>query len=330
MKVLVTGATGYVGHNLTLELARQGYDVNILVREPRSKFIPVHHRIKIFRGDILDKGSIIPSMTDCERVFHVAATVRLYSSKPSLFFDVNVEGTRHILDTALETGVKKLVFTSTCGVIGPSLNKPMAETDPRITGFNNDYELSKFLAERLLTEYVGRGLDAVIASASKVFGPGIETHPLSVNSLISRFIHRRLTICPGPSTLLSNYVFIDDLVQGHLQAMERGKAGEKYILGGENLSYDQFFEVLRRLSGTRGKPMHVSKTIARIYGHWHFLQHKIRGREPFFSGRGVHQVFCNKSFDCSRAINELQYRITPFANAAEQTIHFLKNNKHVH
>jgi nucleoside-diphosphate-sugar epimerase len=323
MKVLVTGATGYVGHNLALTLAQQGNEVNILVRNPDSVSIPRHRHIRVFKGDITEKISIVPAMKGCERVFHTAALVRLYANKPSSFYDVNVEGTRHVLDVALDTGVKKFAFTSTCGVIGPSLNKPMSETDPRITGFSNDYDLSKFLAEKLVIDYAGMGLFTVIASATKVYGPGIETHSLSVNSIVRRFIQGKITFCPTPDNLLSNYVFIDDLVKGHIQAAEKGKSGEKYILGGENLSYADFFQTLRNVSDRKGILLPVSKSLARFYGRWHFIQAKLQRKEPFFNSKGVNQIFCNKSFDCSKAIQDLGYTITPFARAIQTTIHFL-------
>jgi nucleoside-diphosphate-sugar epimerase len=325
MKVLVTGATGYVGHNLALTLAKQGNVVNILVRNPRSVFIPKHRHIHVFTGDITEKQSILPAMIGCERVYHTAALVRLYASKPSSFFDINVEGTRHVLDVALDTGVEKFIFTSTCGVIGPSLNKPMSETDPRIAGFSNDYDLSKFLAERIVTDYASLGLFTVIASVAKVYGPGVETHPLSVNSIIRQFIKGKITFCPSPGGLISNYVFIDDLVKGHIQAIENGKSGEKYILGGENLSYANFFQILRNVSGIKGTLLPISKNLAMLYGGLHFAQAKLQRKEPFFTAKGVNQIFCNKSFDCSKAMQELGYSITPFASAVEQTIHFFKN-----
>ncbi len=325
MKVLVTGATGYVGHNLALTLAQQGNEVNILVRNPSSVFIPGHRHIHVFTGDITEKVSILPAMRGCERVFHTAALVRLYASKPSSFYDINVEGTRHVLQVALDTGVRKFIFTSTCGVIGPSLNKPMNETDPRIAGFNNDYDLSKFMAERLVADYAKLGLFTVIASVAKVYGPGVETHPLSVNEIIRRFIQGKVSFCPSPGDLVSNYVFIDDLVKGHIQAIENGKSGEKYILGGENISYANFFQTLRTISGVKGTLLPISKTFARVYGGWHFIQAKLQRKEPFFTARGVNQIFCNKSFDCSKATQELGYSITPFASALEQTLHFFKN-----
>ena len=322
MKVFVTGATGYVGYNLALTLAQQGNRVHILVRNPQSAFIPEHSNINVFTGDITKKETIGFAMQGCEQVFHTAALVKLYATRPADFYDINVEGTRNVLEAALQTGVKKFIFTSTCGVFGPSLNEPMRETDPRIKGFDNDYDLSKFLAEKLVMEYAKKGLFTVVVSASKVFGPGIETHPISINGTIKRFMEGKPSFCPSPSHFISNYVFIDDLVKGHILAMEKGTSGEKYILGGENLSYATFYQTIRN-AGASGSLIPIPKNIASLYGYWHVIHSKMMGKEPFFNAKSVNNIYCNKSFSCSKAINELGYTITPFALALQSTIQFL-------
>ena len=328
MKVLVTGATGYVGHNLSLALAQDGNEVNILVRNPKSANIPRHPRIHIFTGDVTKKETIGVGMQGCEKVFHAAALVQFCARKPSAFYDINVDGTRNMLDAALEYGVKKFVFTSTGGVIGPSLNKPMTESDPRITGFNNDYDLSKFLAEKLVIDYATTGLHSIVATATKVYGPGIETHPLSLNGVIRRFIEGKIGFCPSPADFIANYVFVDDLVRGHIQASEKGRRGEKYILGGENLTYHNFFKILRNISGKKSRIVPVSKKVISMYGACHFMKARLFHREPFFNSKAVSQIFCHKSFSSSKAMEELGYTITPFSAALQQTIHSLKNKIH--
>ena len=178
-------------------------------------------------------------------------------------------------------------------------------------------------------EYAKTGLFTVIASLSKVFGPGIETRPVSVNEVVRKFIAGKISFSPSPGSLLSNYVFIDDSVQGHLFAMEKGKSGEKYILGGENLTYKEFFEILRKVSGKKGNLFYAPKNIAKIYGWLYYSQSRLQGKDPHFSGKDVGHIYCNKSFSCSKAEKELGYIITPFPEALEKTIHFLKNQNHV-
>ena len=328
MKILITGASGYVGNRMAHTLADMGNEVHAIVRSASAKELLQHPGIVVFRGDIQDKESLLIAMKGCGQVYHTAAMVRLWAKDPSVFYKVNVDGTRNVLDTAVETGVKKLVFTSTCGVIGPSLNQPMNEKDPRIAGFDNDYDLSKFLAEKLVAEYSKKGLFTVIASASKVYGPGIETHPLSVNNVIRRFVLGKITFCPSPENLVSNYVFIDDLIHGHILAIENGTSGEKYIIGGENLSYTEFFQTISKVSGKTGRLIRGTKNIGRLYGLCHFLYSKLLHKEPFFTAKGANHIFCNKSFSCSKAMQELGYAITPFADALQPTIHFLKQKNY--
>lgn len=325
MRALVTGATGYVGHSLALALAQKGDEVNIIVRNPVSASIPLHPNIHIFKGDITDKATITPAIKGCENIFHTAALVKSCSKNAADFYEINVEGTRKMLESALSAGIKKFVFTSTAGVIGPLFNRPMSESDPRVTGFDNDYELSKFMAEKLVIEYSQLGLFTVIASPSKVFGPGLDTHHFSVNGIIRRFLEGKIIFYPGPASFISNYVFIDDLVKGHILAMEKGRSGEKYILGGETLSYTDFFQMLRTLTGMKAILLPVPKTVAKLYGGLHYFLSRLLNKEIYLNAKSANHVFCNKSFTSEKAQRELGYAITPFASALQQTIHFLKN-----
>ena len=324
MKVLVTGATGYVGHSIALTLAERGNSVRVLVRNPQSPNIPKHPLVEVFEGDVTDQDNVFKAVHGCDEVFHTAGLVRFRTNRATDFYDINVEGTRHMLEAALRARVQKFVFTSTAGVIGPSLGKKMKEDDPRTIGFDNDYELSKFLAEELVNEYSELGLYAVIASPTKVFGPGIDAGKLNVNSVIKRHISGKVSFCPVPDHLISNYVFINDLVNGHLLAAAKGRKGERYILGGEDISYRDFFEKLQAVSDLHGIILPVSKTISGMYGHWHFIQQRLMGKNPFFNSKAVSQVYCNKSFSSAKAIDELGYSITPFSDALQRTIHAFK------
>ncbi len=323
MKVFLTGATGYVGHKLALTLANRSHQFHILVLNLQSKNIQLHHSIRVFHGDITQEKSIRLAMKDCEQVYHTAALVQHYAAQSSIFYEINVEGTRNVMEAALQLGAGKVVFTSTCGVIGPSLNEPMSEADPRLTGFSSDYDFSKFLAEKLVLSYSQNGLPAVIVSPSKVYGPGIETHSVSVNRIIKRFVQGKPTLCPANANYISNYVFIDDLVSGHILAMEKGENGEKYIVGGDNLTYTEFFDTIRSVSGTGGILLPVPENIARLYGYWNVVKSKITRSQPVFCAGSVRHIYCNKSFSSQKAIIQLGYSITPFHVALKPTIEFL-------
>src|SRR5882724_3448473 len=150
MKILVTGATGYIGQQLVKVLAERQNTVHILVRDIHSSNIPQHVNIKIFKGDITEPETIDKAIAGCERVFHAASFAKLTAKDPLVFFKVNVEGTRNILEASLKHGVKRLVYTSSGSVFGPSLKNPLCENDPRIVSFESDYDLTKHLAENLV------------------------------------------------------------------------------------------------------------------------------------------------------------------------------------
>jgi nucleoside-diphosphate-sugar epimerase len=233
-----------------------------------------------------------------------------------------------MLIKSVEAGVKKFVFTSSCGVMGPSLSEPRCEHDPRIIGFDNDYEFTKYLAENIVKDYVHKGLFTVIVSPSKVFGPGIDTHPVSVNKVIKTFIKGRVTFIPRPGNLTTNYCFIDDVVEGHILAMAKGIGGEKYILGGENISYVDLFKTIRTLSGTKAKLIQSPKYLVQTLALLQWIQYKITNKEPFATFKDIHHIFCNKTFSSAKAIQQLGYHLTPLKDSLQQTIQFLNQPDH--
>ena len=328
MKILITGATGYVGHQLALRLANLGNCVHIIVRDILSPNIPRHDNIIVFKGDITDRSSIRVAMNGCAEVYHTAAIVKIFAKNPSEFYKVNVDGTNNLLAEALQSGVKKFVFTSSCGVLGKSVLEPRCENDPRISSFDNDYEFTKFLAENLVKEYVHKGLFTVIVSLSKVYGPGIETHPISVNRVINNFIKGKLTFIPKPGNLATNYCFIDDVVEGHILAMAKGIGGEKYILGGENISYADLFRSIRSITRTKARLLEAPKFLVQIWALLQWVQFKLTRKEPFVTEKGIRQIFCNKTFSSDKAIRQLGYRLTPLKEGLQQTIQFLKKQNH--
>lgn len=329
MKILITGATGYVGHRLALALAERNNEVHILVRNPDSSNIPQHKNIKVIAGDITDRQSIMPAIKECRQVYHTAALVKAFDKDATLFYKVNVEGTHNLLESALETGVERFVFTSSCSVIGPTLKAAMCENDKRVAPLDNDYDATKFLAENLVKEYGKKGLHTVIVSPSKVFGPsGFDAKSISVNTVISRFIKGEPTFIPKPSQFIANYCFIDDVVEGHILAMSKGHVGENYILGGENVSYSEFFHTIGTLSEKRSRLIAIPKFVMKTFAFIQWIQFKATNKEPLVTGNGIRQIYCNKIFSSEKATRELGYAITPLREGLQRTIHFLKNQRH--
>jgi len=329
VKILVTGATGYLGHRLALTLAERNNEVRILVRNPNSQNIPHHKNIKVFTGDITERQSIATAIKRCQQVYHTAALVKAFDKDSTLFYKVNVEGTRNLLESAIEAGVEKFLLTSSCSVIGPTIKKAMCENDKRIAPLDNDYDATKHLAENLVKEYGKKGLYTVIVSPSKVFGPsGFEAKSISVNTIISKFIKGEPTFIPMPSNLIANYCFIEDVIEGHILAMSKGNVGENYILGGENISFSEFFNTIKTLSEKKGKLIEIPKFIMKTLAVMQWLQYKATNKEPLITENGIRQIYCNKIFSSEKAIRKLGYQITPLKVGLQQTIHFLKNRNH--
>ncbi len=328
MKILVTGATGYIGYKLAMEAARRNYTVHILVRDLRSPLLPVHPNIKTFKGDITDKGSVIAAIKGCDKVMHAAAIAKLSAKDNSIFYSVNVEGTRNILDAALTEGVKKFVFTSSGAVIGPSGKYPMSENDPRIVAFENDYEISKHWAEELVKEYCRRGLFAIIVAAPRVYGPGHDCNGNTMNALLKNILVMRLAFVPSCDNVVANYAFVDDVVNGHFLAMDKGLGGEKYILGGENLTYRSFFQTIKQNTGKKIRLIRIPKVLIKFWSFLYMSVCSLLGKETHISPKVVDRLAQNRALNCNKAIKQLGYSITPFAEGIQKTILHLKNKNY--
>ncbi len=328
VKTLITGATGYIGQRLAFHLADQGEVVHVLVRNRAAQQLLNHPNIHVFIGDIEDKEAVQSAMQGCTRVYHVAGLVRLAHKDPSLFYRTNVDGTKNLLEAALEAGAKKFIYTSSTAVLGPSLNKPMRESDPRITGYDNDYETSKQMAEILVKEFNDKGLTGVIVSPSRVYGPGVATYSSGVNRFIQNFIRRGYYFVPTCDHVTSNYVYIEDVIRGHILAMELGRGGEKYILGGENISFGEFMRVIKERAESNGRFIKLPKSIIKAAALTAQAKAWAMNESPELTPKVVERLFQNFSFSSDKAVAELGYTITPFENGIRFTIAHLKNGSH--
>jgi nucleoside-diphosphate-sugar epimerase len=328
MKILITGATGYIGHKLAMEAARRNYTVHILVRDLQSSLLPTHPNIIKFKGDITDKGSVLSAMMNCDKVIHAAAIAKLSAKDNNIFYSVNVEGTRNMLDAALTLAVKKFVFTSSGAVIGPSGKYPMSENDPRITAFENDYEISKHWAEELVKAYSRRGLFAVIVVAPRVYGPGHECNGNTMNVLLKSILSMRLAFIPSYDNVVANYAFVDDVVNGHFLAMDKGLGGEKYILGGENLSYRSLFQTIRQNAGKKIGLIRIPRLLLKTWSFLYMSVCALLRKETHISPKVVDRLAQNRALSCDKAIKQLGYSITPFSVGIQRTILHLKNKNY--
>ncbi len=326
-KIFISGATGFIGRRLALELASAGHTVHALCRNINHPYLIRHPNMVLFPGDIMDSDSISSAMLGCTQAYHTAAMAKMWCPDPLDFYRINVEGTRNVLQMALKTGVKKLVYTSSCGVLGPTVKHPMDETSPRITGFPINYERTKYLAELEVASFVRQGLNAVIVNPSRVYGEGPITDSNTVSKMVRGHLKGTWRIIPGNGENIANYAFLDDVVQGHIGAMAHGQAGHRYILGGEDISFNQFFDTLRSVSGRSIRMFHVPQKLIKLYSHLDWFKTTLTGLEPLFLPEFADRLKYDQKYTSQKAIDQLGYRITPFSEGLARTVRDIKNSK---
>jgi nucleoside-diphosphate-sugar epimerase len=312
---------------LALKLAESGNVVHALVRIPNEVKDLDHTNIKLFEGNVNDIDSIRNAMDRCEQVFHLAAFARLWARPSDIFFKTNVEGTHNVLEVAAEKKVSGFVYTSSTAVFGNSFNEPITENDPRTIGFNNDYDLSKCMAEKLVRDYAAKGLHAVIVNPSRVYGPGKETYSNPFSKFLNAVLDGKMIVLPRCPRVVANYAYVPDIVEGHILAMKNGNAGERYILGGENISYEQLFKVVREILPGRNA-FRVPKFLLQAAGALQVLRFYVTKKNPSITPSTIERYYKNTEFSCQKAIKELNYKITPFKKGMSDTIHYLKQAHH--
>ena len=245
-KTLVTGGSGFVGRAVVLELLAQGRPVRVLARNPQHPAL-AGLAVEVALGDLRDRASLESALTGCSRLFHVAADYRLWVPDPEEMYAVNVEGTRNLLAAARAQGVSRVVYTSTVGALGnPGDGTPGSEATPVSLGdMVGHYKRSKFMAEQVALEFAARGLPLVVVNPSTPVGPW-DWRPTPTGQMIVDFLKGRM---PAYLETGLNLIHVNDVARGHLLAEAKGQVGEKYILGHENLSLSQIFQLLAEISG---------------------------------------------------------------------------------
>lgn len=328
MNLFITGATGYIGHRLALDAAQNGHKVHALVRDPNAATRPLHENIRFFRGDITDAAAVSDAMKGCEQVIHAAALARLWTPQRNDFYRINVGGTQNVLEAAYRQEVQKMVFTSTCGVLGPANGRPVKEDDPRIIGFENDYEISKHCAEQLAAEYAAMGLPVVTVALPRVYGPGPATEANPITKVIKQALNRGYAVMPSAPDAIGSYTYIDDVVRGHMLALEKGTPGEKYILAGVNANYAQFFGTVREVSGRNIRFIPLPRAVLVPFGALAYGSFRLIGKHTHITPKTVVRLFRNCAMSSEKAIRELGYTITPLQTGISQTIQFLKTGSY--
>ncbi len=323
MKIFITGSTGFIGSKLALKLANDGNLVHALYRSNIKAKDIQHENIKLFKGDITNIDSVKKAMHGCSQVYHVAAFTDVWTKKPELIHELNVHATENVLSSALELGIKKVVFTSTAGVFGPSNNGIVNELTERTIDYFLEYERTKAIAEQLAEDFVDKGLDVIRVNPTRVYGPGVLSKSNSVTIMIQSYIKGKWRVIPGNGKSIGNYVFINDVVNGHILAMKAGKPGEKYILAGSNISYIEFFETLQSISGQKHLMFKLPLAIMLSVSYFMMFLNKILGIKPMITPALVRKFNYHWNVSSKKAENDLGYLPTNFKSGADSTIDWI-------
>jgi dihydroflavonol-4-reductase len=323
MTTLVTGAAGFLGSHVTRQVVAQGESVRVLMRPSSNNRAISDLSLEYVTGDLRDAASLERAMKDVKRVFHVAADYRLWAKRPQEIYDSNVGGTRNLLRAAKTAGVEQLVYTSTVATIAvdrPDL--PNEATDAKLEEMIGHYKRSKWMAEQEVLKAAREGLPAIVAMPTTPVGPW-DWKPTPTGKIILDFLNGKM---PGYVETGLNFVGVEECAAGHLLVSGRGKIGERYLLGAENLTLKGLLDVLAEITGLRAPSMKIPHGVALGVAYVESAFSRLIGKEPGIPVEGV-KIAQHKMFvDCSRAQRELGFQPGPVAAALERAVRWYQAN----
>jgi dihydroflavonol-4-reductase len=321
---LVTGATGFVGAAVARALLRQGRAVRVLARPKSDRRNLAGLDVEIAEGALEDAASLAAAVASCRYLFHVAADYRLWVPDPATMFRANVEGTRALMLAALDAGVERIVYTSSVATLGLVLGGVADEATPSgLADMIGPYKQSKFAAEQAVAALVAaRGLPAVIVNPSTPIGPG-DVKPTPTGRIIVEAAKGKM---PGYVDTGLNVVHVDDVAAGELLAAERGIVGERYILGGEDLSLAEILGEVARIVGRSPPALRIPYAVVLPIAAGAEMMARLTGREPFTTLDGVRMSRKKMYFSSAKAMRELSYAPRPAREAIVDAVAWFKAN----
>jgi dihydroflavonol-4-reductase len=317
-KVFVTGATGFIGASLVRELLGQNCEVRALARPGSDRRNLNGLDIEMFEGDLRDSSSLERGVAGCDTLFHAAADYRLWTRDPEVMYATNVQGTRNILEAALSCGLSRVVYTSSVGTLGnPGNGVPGNEKTPvSFADMVGHYKKSKFLAEREAESFIPRGLPLIIVNPSTPVGK-LDIKPTPTGKIVVDFLNRKM---PAFLDTGLNLIDVEDCAKGHVLAARRGKIGEKYILGNQNMTLREIFGMLEDISRIPAPKVRLPYLPILIAAHINEAISRLTGREPLIPLAGVQMAGKFMYFDTSKAIRDLGLPQTPVRLALQKAI----------
>jgi len=334
--VFVTGATGFIGGRLVETLADRGDRVRALARRPRQESTPGlaarasdapgRGLVEMVLGDVTDAGSVLRGMEGCTHVYHLAGYAKNWARDPEVYFQVNVQGMRNVFAAARRLGVERVVWTSTELTFGPTRPGEIGneETPPACDRCFTEYQRTKTVAEQEAVALAAEGLPVVIVNPCRVYGPGRLTEGNSVSLLIDQYDRGLMPFLLNRGVNRGNWVLVDDVVEGHLLAMQKGRIGHRYLLGGEIASLKEFLNLVDQVSGKRHLRIPLFRLMPMVFAHLQKLRAEWFGVHPQITPGWVRVFSRDWARTSEKAERELGYRPTPLVEGLRITYQWLQ------
>src|SRR5262249_25606103 len=326
MTTLVTGASGFLGSHVTRQLVARGETVRVLLRASSNNRAIADLPLEYVTGDLRDSASLARALDGISRVFHVAADYRLWAKRKRDIYDSNVGGTKNLLEAAKRAGVSQFVYTSTVATIAVDRPEhPNEFTDARLEEMVGHYKRSKWQAERIVLGSAKQGFPAIVAMPTTPVGPW-DWKPTPTGKIILDFLNGKM---PGYVETGLNFVGVEECAAGHLLVSDKGKIGERYLLGGENLTLKEVLDQLAKITGLAAPKLKIPHGLALGVAYANTAFSRLLGREPGIPVEGVkiarHMMFVN----ATRAQKELGFKPGPVSAALERAVRWYVDNGYV-
>jgi dihydroflavonol-4-reductase len=326
MTTLVTGAAGFLGSHVTRQLVARGDEVRVLMRASSTNRAIADLSLEYVTGDLRDPASLDRAMKGVKRVFHVAADYRLWAKRSQDIYDSNVGGTKNLLDAARRAGVEQLIYTSTVATIAVDRPQhPNEFTDAKLEEMVGHYKRSKWLAEKEALAAAKNGLPVIVAMPTTPVGPW-DWKPTPTGKIILDFLNGKM---PGYVETGLNFVGVEECADGHLLIAEKGKVGERYLLGAENLALKGMLDLLSEITGLPAPKLKIPHGLALGVAYASTAFSRLVGREPGIPVEGVKIARHMMYVDCSRARRELGFKAGPVAAALERAVRWYEANGYI-
>lgn len=324
MKLFITGATGFVGSHVARMAAEQGAGLRLLTRRS-SKTENLPKDAELVQGDLREPVKFAAALRGCDALIHVAADYRLWVPDPAEMYKANVEGTREVLRLAREAGVRRVVYTSSVATMGFRKDASVVDEETPVTeaGMIGHYKRSKWLAEQVAIEAARAGQKVVILNPTTPVG-AMDVKPTPTGRILVDFLNKKF---PAYVETGLNLVDVEEIARMHLAALERGRFGERYILGGENLTLKQILDKLAAMTGLPSPTMKVPHAVAMAFAFFdETITGKLRGKEPRATVEAVRMGKKMMWASSAKAERELGWQVLPVDNALHRAAEWFVAN----